>query len=317
MACSRSPATTSPRMWVEETISPSTSTSGDDPRLERGLRAQQVGVALGLVAEAEVLPHRDLRRAELADEHVVDELLRRLGGELAVERDHDELAHPEPGDEVGLDVERGQQLGRGVGRDDRRGCGSNVSTVSAPRITSRWPRCTPSNSRPRRAAARRSASGSQVTPSAAEAYDGLEVPVRAWLCEGDQAVVVHEPHRRPPRRRAPPRRGRRSAAPRPARVTAGRKASAELRGMTSSDASAASNGADPRAPQLHAVGVAEVGHQGPDVGARRALDREARAVALAPQLLEARDLDLALGQLDRLPARASSYARRPPTFTAL
>jgi len=30
----------------------------DDPRLERVLAAQQVGVALGLVAEAEVLPHR-------------------------------------------------------------------------------------------------------------------------------------------------------------------------------------------------------------------------------------------------------------------
>ena len=89
-----------------------------DARLERGLRAQQVGVALGLVAEAEVLPDRDLASPRAADEHVVDELLRPLGGERAVERDHHQLAHAEAGDQVGLDVERGQQLRRGVGRDD-------------------------------------------------------------------------------------------------------------------------------------------------------------------------------------------------------
>ena len=44
-----------------------------------------------------------------------------------------------------------------------RGCGSNVSTVSAPRITSRWPRCTPSNSPTATWRGRGSASGSQVT----------------------------------------------------------------------------------------------------------------------------------------------------------
>ena len=67
----------------------------DHARLERGLVGQQRGVALGAVAEAEVLPHRHLLRAELLDQHVVDELLRGLGGERAVERDHDQLAGPE------------------------------------------------------------------------------------------------------------------------------------------------------------------------------------------------------------------------------
>ena len=55
-----------------------------------------------------------------------------------------------------------------------------------------------------------------------------------------------------------------------------------------------------RPPQLDAVGVAEVGDQRAHVGARRALDRERRALAVAPELLEARHLDLALGHLDDL-----------------
>ena len=37
-------------------------------------------------------------------------------------------------------------FGAASGRITRSGCGSKVSTASLPRITSRWPRCTPSNS---------------------------------------------------------------------------------------------------------------------------------------------------------------------------
>ena len=44
-----------------------------------------------------------------------------------------------------------------------RGCGSNVSTVSAPPITSRWPTCTPSNSPTATWRGRDSTSGSHVT----------------------------------------------------------------------------------------------------------------------------------------------------------
>ena len=59
-------------------------------------------------------------------------------------------------------------------------------------------------------------------------------------------------------------------------------------------------------PQLLGVGVAEVGHEAADVGPRRALDKQARAVALPPELLEAVHDDLALGHDDLLPARARS-----------
>ena len=38
---------------------------------------------------------------------------------LAVERDHDQLLHAERRDQVGLLLERGQQLRRGLRRDDR------------------------------------------------------------------------------------------------------------------------------------------------------------------------------------------------------
>src|SRR5262249_54836580 len=55
----------------------------DDARLEAGVGAQQFGVASGAVAEPEVLADRDVRGAEPADEHVVDERLRALlGGRL-------------------------------------------------------------------------------------------------------------------------------------------------------------------------------------------------------------------------------------------
>ena len=72
--------------------------------------------------------------------------------------------------------------------------------------------------------------------------------------------------------------------------------------------------ADRRAAQLLAVGVAQVGDQAAHVGARGALDRERRAVLVAPELLEAVDGDLALGDLDLLaPARqpVGALARRP------
>ena len=86
----------------------------DDPRLEAPVGAQQLGVALRLVAEAEVLADRDVRRAERADEHVVDELLRAARGELAVERDDDELLDAERRDELRLALQVGEQARRGA-----------------------------------------------------------------------------------------------------------------------------------------------------------------------------------------------------------
>ena len=80
------------------------------------------------------------------DQHLVDEVLGADRRELAVEGDHHHLLHPQVGQQLGL--ERPcvvSSLGIASGWITLSGCGSNVSTVSEPRITSRWPMCTPSN----------------------------------------------------------------------------------------------------------------------------------------------------------------------------
>ena len=75
-------------------------------------------VALGALAEAEVLADRDLLRAQLLHQDLLDELLGAALGEVAVERDHHELLHAEPGDQVALDRERVSSFGQRVGVDD-------------------------------------------------------------------------------------------------------------------------------------------------------------------------------------------------------
>ncbi len=97
-------------MWLEETISPSTSTSATTRVSKRSSASEHLGVARGPVPEAEVLPDRDPRRPQPLDEDVVDELLRALAGKALVERDHHQLLDPERGDPLGLGVEAGQQL---------------------------------------------------------------------------------------------------------------------------------------------------------------------------------------------------------------
>ena len=70
------------------------------------------------MTEAEVLADRHAGSAEGTDEHVVDELAGRALGELGVERDHDQLAHAERGEQLGLARERRQQPGRVLRRDN-------------------------------------------------------------------------------------------------------------------------------------------------------------------------------------------------------
>ena len=115
-------------MWLEETTSPVDLDEPLDPRGERVLALEQLDVALRPVAEAEVLPHRDLDRAELPDEHVVDELLRRLGGEGAVERDHDELLTPSAAIRSALTASGVSSFGAASGATTAGGCGSKVRT---------------------------------------------------------------------------------------------------------------------------------------------------------------------------------------------
>ena len=69
-------------------------------------------VALCLVAEAEVLADRYLPGLKRAHEHLVHELGRRATGEGGVEGDHDQLAHAQGGDQLGLALGPREQLGR-------------------------------------------------------------------------------------------------------------------------------------------------------------------------------------------------------------
>jgi hypothetical protein len=89
--------------------------------LELVPRTQQLGVAVGAVAEAEVLAYRDLLGPQLPDQHVLDEALGAAGGELAVERDHDQLLDSEPRDQVALDGQRRDQLGQRLGMENGQG----------------------------------------------------------------------------------------------------------------------------------------------------------------------------------------------------
>ena len=71
---------------------------------------------------------------------------------------------------------------------------------------------------------------------------------------------------------------------------------------------------DRGAPQLHAVGVAEVHDQRPHVGAGGAVDVERRPLAVAPAQREALDLHLTLGDVHFLAApreRVGPLAARP------
>ena len=78
---STSPAATRPRMWVEETISPSTSTSGTTRVSNSSCALQQLGVALAPCCRSGSSRRPRPARRRAADQHVVDELLGGLRGE--------------------------------------------------------------------------------------------------------------------------------------------------------------------------------------------------------------------------------------------
>ena len=100
-------------MWLEETISPSTSTSGTTRVSNRASAASIAGSPARAMAEAEVLAHRHVRRAQRADQHVVDELLRPSG---AANRSSNGIttssSTPSCDDQLRLGLEARQQLRR-------------------------------------------------------------------------------------------------------------------------------------------------------------------------------------------------------------
>ena len=121
--CSTSPATTRPRMCVDETISP----SHLDQAPRRWWRTRPASRSsatspLAAMPEAEVLPHLHLGRAERADQHLVDELLRALHLDArGRKRTTTSSRTPRPAIRSALHRQRREQLRRGVRRHDRAG----------------------------------------------------------------------------------------------------------------------------------------------------------------------------------------------------
>ena len=131
-------------MWLEETISPSTSSSGCTTVVKRSSAASRRGSPWALWPKRKFSPIATLRGPERAHEHVVDELVGGLRREGRVERDHDQLLTPSASISSALRASGVSSFGVCWGATTETGWGSNVSTLSAPAITSRWPRCTPS-----------------------------------------------------------------------------------------------------------------------------------------------------------------------------
>ena len=117
---------------------------GHDPGLELGVRGEHRRVALRFRAEAEVLPDRDALRAQPLIQDLLDELLGGDLGELLVEGDHHQLPTPRPSITSRFTLKGMISFGSAAGCRISSGWGSKVSTVSAPSITARWPRWTPS-----------------------------------------------------------------------------------------------------------------------------------------------------------------------------
>ena len=181
-------------------------------------------------------------------------------------------------------------------------------------MTSRWPRCTPSNSPTATWRGRALGVGEPGDPSCTprKPTTGLSVP----SARGSASAIRPSPSTSstvPRGRRRRDRDAVRRAPRRRRRVELDRRAgsaSASSSGDEARRRRATSNGPIARAPQLDAVGVAEVGDQRAHVGARGALDRERRrARRRARAARSACTVDLALGELDRPRPRAPARTR--------
>src|SRR2546421_334149 len=87
-------------------------------RLELVVPREKARVAARALAEAEVLADRHLGCAELPYQDLLDELLRALLREVAVERNNDQLVDAKAVDQVALDRERVEQLGHRLRMED-------------------------------------------------------------------------------------------------------------------------------------------------------------------------------------------------------
>ena len=163
-------------MWLEETISPSTSSSGTT-RVSKRRSARAAGRRRPRAlwpkrkfspTETCVAPSRPTSTWSMKScADCARRTRRRTGSRRAPRRRAPRSARP-------CARAASAAAARRRGATTAIGCGSKVSTVSAPRITSRWPRWTPSNVP---TATRRGPALGVREPgdlSRAEAYDGLE-----------------------------------------------------------------------------------------------------------------------------------------------
>ena len=120
-ACCTRPPATRPRMWLEETISPSTSSSGTTRVSKRSSAREQSRRRPGARwPKRKFSPTETCVAPSALDEHVVDEVLGAARGEVAVERDR-RRAPRRPSDAISSALRSSvvSSLGGVPGRDDR------------------------------------------------------------------------------------------------------------------------------------------------------------------------------------------------------
>ena len=127
---STAPAEQSPRMWLELTTSPSTSSSGTTRVSKRSSAASSAASPCARWPKRKFSPTLTCVAPQRADEHVVDEALRRCGPRSAASNGiDDELLDAELADQLGLALQRRQQ--------PRRGCPARRPRAGAARRSGR------------------------------------------------------------------------------------------------------------------------------------------------------------------------------------
>ena len=249
----------SPRMWLEDTVSPCDLDQRHDAGLEAGVGREQRRVAARAGGRSGSSPPPTTRWApsvptSTSSTNASALCVRRSSRSKGITTSS---STPSAAISSALRREVGEQLGRRLGADHRRaGAGSNVSTVSAPGDHLAVAEVDAVEGPDGDAARARLGVGEAGDLHAAEAYDGLELAVPR-LGDGDQPVAVGEPHdarpalaagsraavagrRAPRRRRAGARAGTTSASasgdqplrrrrPRPERADRGARAAPRSR----------------------------------------------------------------------------------------
>ena len=163
--CDVAPPATSPRMWLEETISPSTSSSGTTRVSKRSSAREHRRVARsrGGRSGSSRPPTRASRRARPTSTWSTKSCAERAANALSNGDRRRAPRRRAPPMSSALRSSEVSSCGGVLRVRTTAGCGSKVTTVSAPRMTSRWPRCTPSNvpTARRRGRARRPGGGSR------------------------------------------------------------------------------------------------------------------------------------------------------------